>query len=66
MLINIESRYHQTSGDERKKLKRATQKDEKATRSQTKWREPYKRDKHLGCDPRKILGAIFEVDQRRT
>ena len=26
--------------------------------------EPYKRDKYLGCPPRKILGSILEVDKR--
>ena len=35
VLVNIESRHHDISGDERKKLKRVSQENEKTTQNQT-------------------------------
>ena len=37
----------------------------KGTRNQTIWQEPSKRDKYLCYPPRKILGTILEVYQRK-
>ena len=46
---NIESRHHQTSGDERKKkLKRVSQTNEKTSLNDALLQESYQRDKHLG------------------
>ena len=53
----MESRHHQTSGDERKNLKRASQVNEKTTQNQ-----PNGKDKHF-C---KILRTILKVDKKRT
>ena len=57
ILWNIGSRHQQTSGDERKHLKRISLENEKATRNKTKLQDPYKRDKYLGYLPRKVLGT---------
>ena len=35
-------------------------------RNQTLHQKSHQRDKYLGCPPRKILGTILEVDERRT
>ena len=62
-LGNIGGWHHQTWGDERKNLKRASQKNQKITRNKTLEQEPCQRDKYLGCPPCKILGTILEVDR---
>ena len=66
ILGDIGSWYYQTSGNERKKLKRVSQKKQKITRDKTLQQDPCQRNKYLDCHPRKILGAILEVDQGRT
>ena len=50
----------------KKKLKKVCQKSQKITRDNTLSKEPCQRDKYRGFPPRKILGTVFEVDQRRT
>ena len=65
IIVNIESWYHQISRDERKNQKRVPQENVKATQTKLLAQEPYKRNRYLGCPPSKILGTIFEVDQRR-
>ena len=47
-------------------FKKASQKNQKITRDKTLLQEPCQRDKYRGSSPRKILGTISEVDQRRT
>ena len=37
-----------------------SQEQEKAIQNETTLQEPYKRDKYMGCPPRKILGTILE------
>ena len=51
---------------EMKKKLRVSQKSQKITRHKTLQQEPWERIEYLGCPHRKILGAILEVDQRRT
>ena len=69
ILGNIGSEHHQSSGDEKKKkkkIKRVSQENEKTTRNETTWQKSHQRDKYLGCLPRKMLGIILKVDERRT
>ena len=50
-----------------KKLKLVSQKNQNITwEKKTLLQESCQRDKYLWCPPRKILGIILEMDQRRT
>ena len=59
---DIESGRHQTRGDE-KNLKNNTSGE---PLNKTTLQKFHRRDKRLGCSPRKILGDIIKVDERRT
>ena len=63
---NIESGHHQTSGDERKNIKRVSLTNEKTSRNQALQRDSYQRDKHLDYHPCKILWTILETGKGRT
>ena len=66
ILANIGSWKHQTSVDERKFFLKVSQKKQNTSRNKTMLQEPYKKDKYRGYSPRKTLGTILEVYQRRT
>ena len=64
ILGNIGRGYHQTSRNERKKLKRVvSQENEKTTRNETMLQKSHQRDKRLGCPSCEILGSILGVDE---
>ena len=50
----------------KKKLRKVSKENPKATRDKTIWQKPYQRNTYLGCFPRKLFGTILEVDQRWT
>ena len=52
---NIENRYHQTSGDERKKFLKYLWRTRKLLQT-----------KLCSCPPSKIIGTILEVGEERT
>ena len=69
ILGNIGSGHHQTGGNERKKLKRLSQENEKTTGSQTIWQKSHQMKKRRGCPPCQIFlkwtGAkLQQMDQR--
>ena len=49
ILGNIRSWHHQTSGDERKNLKKNIPENETASRDKTSNQKPYQIEKYLGC-----------------
>ena len=62
-LENIRSERHQMIGDERKKkFKIVSQEIDKTTRNQTILSKSHQKC----CPPRKILGTILEVEERRA
>ena len=63
---NIGSKHNQTSGQERTKIIKDYLINEKTTQNQTMRPKSHQTGKNLGCYLGKILGAIFEVDERRT
>ena len=66
ILGNIGSWHHQTSGDERKNLKRVPLENKRATWNQAIEQEHYKKNKYLGLPPHKIFRTILEIELRRT
>ena len=47
-------------------LKKISKRNQKITQDKTLYPESSQMDKYLGCPPRKVLGTILEMDQKRT
>ena len=60
ILENIESRHHQTCGDERKNFKKTSQENEKMTRNQTTEQKSHQRDKHWDVPFVRNLGTFLK------
>ena len=63
---NIRSGIHKTSGDEKKKIKKRSQKNEEIIGKQTIQQLSHQRDKRLDTHSFKILVTILEVDDGRN